>query len=89
MDPIVAAVPKAVPVKKDTRQFNTKQMGTNNAGRTNSIEKQTMVGIVPHSRHSAVRMPIKPNEISTFRTVAIPFKHIKAVCLTVLPFFNA
>ena len=70
--PMVAAVPKAVPVRKETRQFKRKAISTSSDGRISSAAQQTMAGMVPAVRHRAVSSPIRRNSSRIFFTVRTP-----------------
>ena len=47
MTPMVAAVPKDVPVSTEIRQFSKNAMSRKTAGRMARAAKHTMTGIVP------------------------------------------
>lgn len=70
--PMVAAVPKEVPVRKESRLFIRNTISKNTDGWMISAKKQTITGIVPAHRHSAVIMPISTKVISMFRAVFTP-----------------
>ena len=72
MTPMVAAVPKDVPVSTEIRQFSKNAMSRNTAGRMARAAKHTMTGIVPAWRHRAVSMPMKTNVSSTSLAVLMP-----------------
>ena len=72
MVPIVAAVPKAVPVSTDTPQFKRNVISSMISGRMRSTAQQMMNGSVPHARQSAVRMPMIGNVNSTPDAVFTP-----------------
>ena len=74
MPPIVAAVPKAVPVSMDTQQFNKNVITKKLAGFIKGYTKQTITEIVPEQRHKAVSTPINKKVIKIFFTVFIPIK---------------
>ncbi len=56
--PIVAAVPKDVPIRKDTKQFNKKARRIKIEGVISCTQYTTMVGIVPADLHRPVSTPI-------------------------------
>ncbi len=87
--PIVAAVPKAVPVRKDKRQLSKKVISKNIDGEINFVDIETMTGIVPDVRQRAVMIPIRTNVKSMFLTVFIPEKVILKISFTEKPFFKA
>ena len=86
--PMVAAVPKAVPIRKDTRQFNKKARRIKMDGVISCTQYTTMVGIVPADLHKPVSTPINTIVSSTFFTVLIPCRHISAVSFRENPFFR-
>ena len=72
MTPMVAAVPKEVPVRTDTRQLSRKAIITNRAGWMSRAEKQTITGMVPACRHRAVSIPMSTKVMRMFFTVRMP-----------------
>ena len=57
--PIVAAAPKAVPVKNEIRQFNKNVSSKKTAGCISLAARHTITEIVPASRQMTVSMPIR------------------------------
>ena len=72
MVPIVAAVPKAVPVRTDTPQLSKNVISTRISGRIRSTAQQMMSGSAPHARQKAVSIPISGNTSSTLVDVFTP-----------------
>ena len=72
MTPIVAAVPKAVPVRQETQQFNTKVRTKNSSGRIRLPASDTIMGIVPPARQTVVSIPISTITMRIVRTVFSP-----------------
>lgn len=72
MTPMVAAVPKAVPVRTERRQLSRKVMSRKTAGRMALAAKETMTGIVPACRHRAVSRPMRRKLSSTFLAELMP-----------------
>ena len=67
--PMVAAVPKAVPVRTDTPQFIKKAKSRKAEGWRNRTQMVMITAMVPQARQRAVSIPMNRNRISTFRTV--------------------
>jgi hypothetical protein len=81
MTPMVAADPKAVPVKKETKQFKRNVITRKKEGSISPKESEIMAGIVPAARHKAVIIPINRKTIKIFLTVLIPVRDIfKSSC---------
>ena len=78
IEPIVAAVPKAVPVRNDRAQLSRNAITGKNWGTIRVLEYETIAGIVPLCLHNAVSIPISINVMRTFRAVFIPFTDICA-----------
>ena len=74
MTPIVADVPKAVPVKKDIAQHRRKVSITNISGLIIKEARLTITGIVPQARHNAVIIPISIKVMRMFLTVFMPLR---------------
>ena len=74
--PIVAAVPKAVPVRTDTPQFIQKAKSTKAEGWSTWTQAVMITAMVPQARQRAVSIPMNRNNSSTFRTVLMPFQDI-------------
>ena len=81
--PIVAAVPNAVPVRNEIRQFNRNAIKIMTAGFISPAQYDTIAGIVPAARQSAVSIPMSKNVIKIFFAVLIPFQDIPKISLTV------
>ena len=56
--PIVAEVPKDVPIRNETRQLSKNVISTKISGVIKSIAEQIMKEIVPLERHDAVSSPM-------------------------------
>ena len=77
MTPMVAEVPKDVPVSTESRQFNRKVISTMMEGLISTEAQETSTGMVPAMRQRAVSMPMRRKVSSTFRAVNTP---ITAIC---------
>jgi hypothetical protein len=86
MDPIVAAVPKAVPVRKESPQLSRNAITGKYWGTIRLLEYATIAGIVPLCLHKAVRTPISIKVMSTFLAVITPPTDILHNSLTENPF---
>ena len=88
--PIVAPVPKEVPVRIDTIQLRRNAITRNADGDTSFDDQHTITAIVPDARHSAVIKPISPKIISIFRTVLTPdsdiFPSSARLCFRIRPY---
>ena len=69
MTPMVALVPKAVPVRTETAQFKRNVMSRKIEGRIRAEALRTIREIVPAARQKAVSTPISTNVRSIFRMV--------------------
>ena len=69
MTPIVATVPKPVPMSTDMSEHKRKHITRQAAGESSRDDQATMVGIVPLARQMAVRAPITTKSRMTFLTV--------------------
>lgn len=78
MTPIVAAVPKEVPVRTEITQLSRKVISRKIEGRIRSAAWQTIKGTVPAARQSAVITPISRKVNRIFQTVATPSQVIFA-----------
>lgn len=74
--PRVAAAPKDVPVRNETRQHSRKVIRIKTDGIIILDEWYMINGMVPQSRHTAVNIPISTNVIKMFFTVFIPVHDI-------------
>ena len=72
MVPIVAAVPKAVPVSTDTPQFKRKVISSSIFGRMRSTAQQMISGSAPQARQKAVSTPMSWKTSSTLPDVFTP-----------------
>ena len=74
--PIVAAVPKEVPVNMDIPLFSRKTIRRKTDGRISFAARQTIEGIVPDALQRAVIIPISRKINRIFPTVFIPLSAI-------------
>ncbi len=70
--PIVAAVPKAVPMRNDMSDVRAKVASGAAAGVTRGDAMTTTCEMVPLARHRAVRMPMSTKLSMTPRAVETP-----------------
>mgnify|MGYP007066589739 CR=1 FL=1 len=85
--PMVAAVPKDVPVSTETAQFNKKLSSKKPEGWISPAETAMISGMVPAPLHRAVRIPIR-RKINRIRiTVPRPDQDILRSEGTEYPFF--
>ena len=89
MTPMVAAVPKAVPVRRDMPQLSRKASSRKSGGQISSDAQQTMTAMVPQARHRAVKKPMRPKVMRTFFTVFTPVRHIVRISRQARPCFRA
>ena len=76
MEPIVAAVPKDVPVMTETRQQSRKVMRTKRDGVARGTAYATIAGMTPAARQSPVRMPTVRSMPRMRRMGRMPCQHI-------------
>ena len=76
MTPMVAAVAKELPRRKETAPFITKVSTTTWDDEIHLDAPPTMAGIVPQALQNAVSTPISRNVMRMFRTVIIPWSVI-------------
>ena len=86
IEPIVAAVPNAVPVRNERAQLSRKAITGKICGTIRLLEYETMAGIVPLCLHKAVRIPMSIKVMSTFLAVFMPFTDICTSSFTENPF---
>ena len=79
MTPMVAAVPKEVPVRKETAAQRRKEASTIHCGPQKGTARLTMAGMVPQARHRAVMTPMRRKMKSTLRTVFTPFHAMRSI----------
>ena len=83
--PMVATVPKDVPVRTESSVFAKKMRTRKNSGRMRSDTKITISGIVPAARQLAVSIPIKRNVMRMPLTVRTPSSDISQTSLRPYP----
>ena len=70
--PMVAAVPKDVPVSTESRQLSRNTMTRKHHGRMNPTAQQTIMGMVPAARQRAVSIPMSRKIVKILRTERTP-----------------
>ena len=71
--PIVAAVPKAVPMSMDIMEHKRNVASTKTEGESRLDEMLTISGMVPEARHAALMAPTMAKRAITERTSQIDF----------------
>ena len=89
MTPIVAPVPKAVPVSTDISAQSRNVASTMIEGVASAAPYETMAGIVPLARQNAVMQPMSTNVTRIGTIVCTPRHHIWSTARGVLPFHSA
>lgn len=88
MTPMVAAVPRAVPVKTETAQLSRNATRRNECGTMACAARYTIMGMAPEARHMAVMMPIRPKTISRFLTLQTPWNDMRTTFATPWPLYT-